>query len=369
MKKKGFLRVYKICTYIVLITIILLTNNCKKSDRVQVSFTKYLQTELDSFNVNPILMKPATMEANDSLLIVLDFSTDTLFRVFSQQNIRYLGWFGKKGRGPHEFIAINATGMGFYSEEFQISDIRKIYLLNLPLGEIHDNYKIKEQYSIPSKLLTFNKIFMLNENQICGVCRSRKSAKSIDFFNTKTNEIGSFMDYPEFKIKVPENVKRSVYDYEVEVKPDRNSFAMVYLFCPLLRICNKTGTIEFESFINNLPKQIEFRSLGKKEGNLLNGITYYSGIKTTNKYIFLNYDPSQGVQVTEHRFERQPIGNKELHIFNWKGQAIARMKLIEGTTSFVPSPDNKFLFCTNENALNKIYRYDLKNLFLHNELK
>lgn len=340
-----------------------------ESLREDISFSGYMHAQLDSFQTKPILMHPVNMVSNDSLLIVFNFGTDTLFRVFSLPDCDYLGWFGMNGRGPREFLMANSSGIRFYPGGLQIADLRKIYFIGLPQRDIHDNYILQRFINIPGELMAFNHIFELDTNFVCGINQTRKSPLSVDYFNPGTNEISSFVDYPDFGIEVPENVKRSVYNYTVDLKPDKQLFALAYSFSPLLRISNKEGSTIHEIYINGLQKQIDFQNLGKKEGNLLNGIVYYTYIKATDRYIYLMYEPQKGERVSEHEYHMKPIGEKELHVFDWNGKPVARMTLKNGTRSFTPTPDDRYLYCTNDYAIDKIYRYQLNKILLGQTMK
>jgi len=336
--------------------------SCKENHQKQFFLPAYSKTDTDSITIEPTLLLPVKMLANDSVLIIIDLSTDTLFRVFSQPDLTYLGWFGKKGRGPNEFVYIDPSGTRFYNETLQIVDLRNIYLITFTSSSISNNYTIKERIPIPGELLTFNHVFRLDTNKFCGVCLLRASQESLDCFNRSTKEIFSFLDYPDFIKDTPENEKRSIYSFSLDIKPDLSQFALNYTYSPLLRICNLKGEIIHETFIKGLPEQILFQNLGKRTNNLLNGISYYKDIKTTNKFIYLFYYPQGGVRINEHRYENYSIGQKELHIFNWQGKPLARIKLDKSTLSFVPSCDDRYLYYTSEKSPNKIFILNLANI-------
>ncbi|MBS3775755.1 MAG: hypothetical protein KGY70_11245 [Bacteroidales bacterium] len=349
--------------YLTFIAFFILSScNEKNSLRKEVSLPKYSSANLDSINTQSFLENPISMVANDSFLVVSNFKTDTLFRVFSQPKCKYLGWFGREGKGPHEFLMATPNGVRFYRNQVQVDDLKKIYYLKLPEGSIHNNFTIKESFSKPSNLLPFNQIFRLDKEYICGVNASRIAQQSIDTLNIDTYEVGSFVDYPDFGLKVPEIDRRAVYTFRYDVKPDRSMFALVYRFFPLLRIVDKKGNILHVSYITGLPEQIEFKDLGTRNGNLLYGVQYYDYIRVTNQHIYVLYRPRKGKKVSERRFESMPIGQQEVHIFKWNGQPVARMKLKKGTLAFAPSSDDRYLYCTNMNSIDKIYRYDLKKM-------
>jgi hypothetical protein len=350
-------------------TFALLSCNEKQSLRTEFFLPKSVSVNIDSFQTQKVLKHPVRMVANDSLIVVCNKNTDTLYRVFSQPNCNYLGWFGREGKGPRELLANNPTGLRFYRDQLQVADLKKIYYLKFPKGFIQDNFIIKESYSIPGNLIAFNQIFRLDKECICGINDLRNTSQSMDSFNIKTYEVGSFVDYPDFGFSVPEDTKNAVYDFNLDIRPDRSKFAVVYSFFPLLRIVDNKGTILKECYIKRLPKQIEFKNLGTRDSNLLYGIVYYSYIRATDQYIYLLYNPRKGEKVTKRRFKHTPIGQKEVHIFKWNGQPVARIKLKQGTLSFAPSSDDHYLYCTNMYSMDKIYRYDLRQILNQETLK
>lgn len=347
----------------IFIILVLCMINCsspiKNINHVSLSYKQNFS--IDSVETKPILLNPINMTANDSLLIVYNFKTDTLFRVFDiNKNFKYKGWFGLRGKGPKEFLSVSSSGLRFHNELFQVSDLRKIELLRLPPGEIKNNFSIEESYMIPGILLALNKVIIIDD-LICGVNRRNISPKSIDFFNKNTNKVGSFVEYPNLQVEVPDNMRRVVFDNLIDVRPDGKTFAVIYHFFPLLRICDKNGNVVTETYIDGLPEQIKFRALGKKETNLLNGIGYYSDIKTTQRYIYALFEPQQGEKRNERIYDLVPIGEKEVHIFDWTGNGIGRIKLAKGAMSFTPSNDDKSLYISNDRFTNKLYVYKFKS--------
>jgi len=348
-------------TTLLFIALLVFTLSCNNEPQIEeVDLPDYTVVDLDSFNVKPSLLLPVKMAVNKNLLIILDLSTDTLFRVFNLPDLKYSGWFGKKGRGPREYYYIDPSGFRFYDDILQIVDLRSIYFINFTSEIICDNYDIRDKFSIPGELLTFNYIFKLDINNFCGLCQTLNSAKSLDKFNFQTKEISSFIPYPDLVKEVPENAKRTVYSFSVEVKPELDLFVMAYNFFPLIRICDKKGEINHEILVKKLPEQIVFQQLGSRESNLLNGAIYYEDIKTTTKYIYLLYKPRKGIRVDEHQYEPYSIGSNELHIIDWEGQFVRRIKLSEKILSFAPSIDDTYLYFTKDNIDRKIFRLNLK---------
>ena len=55
-------------------------------------------------------------------LVVSNFKTDTIFRIFSKPGCNYLGWFGMNGKGSCEFLMIGFSGLRFYCNQLQVAD-------------------------------------------------------------------------------------------------------------------------------------------------------------------------------------------------------------------------------------------------------
>lgn len=349
-----------------LILLLIIFYSCgKRSKIIETSFGEYLETGIDSFSIKASLLKPSIIAVNDSMLLIQDNSTDTLCRLYNLKSGEYLGWFGKKGRGPKEYLFINPSSIEFYSDGLQISDIKNIYLIKFNNRKVSDDYETLQKIKIPDNLYSLNHIKRLGENKYCGVAYGKKSEKSIDFFNTQYIDTGSFLDFPNYIDGVVFKELKAVYNFAIDYNPGNKTFALMYYFFPYLRIFKSDGTILSETHINNLPEQITFHSLGEKEGNLLYGFSYYYDIKVTDRFIYAFYRPQRGERVDEHRFESIFLGPREIHIFNWQGESVTRIKIRKGTTCFVPSRDDKYIYSTDDNSVNKIFRYNLNPSIIH----
>ncbi len=348
--------------YLWLLVLVEILPQCSNYSKViNIKDAILMPTSLDSMSIKPILLKPMKMVSLDSLIIILDNSSDTLFRIFNYKDLKYLGWFGKKGRGPREFLGLNATAVRPSPEGIQIADMRRIYFISLPKINFNNNYILHKQVLIPSKLLAFNNMFVLDSNKIFGICRSKNAPRSIDYFDIRTSDIGSIVNYPEFIKDVPNELLRSVFDLILDVNPNHINFAIIYNFFPILRICNKSGDILKEIVIKGLPEQIIFNGLGTREGNLLYGINYYSEIKVTKNYIYLLYSPRKGERISEHEFIMKSIHPMEFHIFDWEGNCVGRILLNRAVSSYTPTADDSYLYFTQENEANQIFRLNLKS--------
>jgi hypothetical protein len=349
------------CSVLAFIASLLFISSCFNNSQIKKVITpEYTEARLDSVNIMPSLLLPVKMACNQKLLVILDLSTDTIFRIFTLPDLKYSGWFGKKGRGPREYYYIDPSGFRFYDKYLQIVDLRNIYLMDFPTDIVIDNYNIKEKFSIPGELLTYNFVFKLDNNSFCGLCQTLNSARSLDKFDYQTKEISSIISYPDLIKNVPENAKRALYSFSVDVKPELSHFVMVYNFFPLIRICDSKGIINHQLMIRNLPEQIVFQNLGSRESNLLSGTIYYEDVKTTNNYIYLLYKPRKGFKVDEHSYELYSIGSNEIHIMDWDGNFVRRIKADQNILSFTPSIDDAYIYFTKDNNDRKIFRINIK---------
>lgn len=352
---------FKAWDFIFLIFIAIASCN-SKSSFTHVVLPELRDFTLDSIEVNPVLLNPISMSANDSLLIVFNWDTDTIFRVFSIPEFTYKGWFGLKGRGPEEFLICNPSSFRVYSDGIQLVDLTKVFIVDFVNDSVNNNLIVKNRYSIPSSLIPFNNVFMLDDINIYGINSMEDSPSEYDFFNKETKATGSLINFPELDSNVSPKIRRRIFVNLLEVKPDKSRFVMMYNYYPVLRIFNNDIEVLHEIFIDNLPKQIRFKSLGTKHSNFFKGIIYYSYLKVTEKYIYTLFELQTGEKVREREYRAKSIGSQELHVFNWEGQPVARIKLNNKILSFAPSPDNKYLFFTCDHAIDKIYWYKFNDI-------
>lgn len=340
----------------------------KKWEKVQLP--KLSQVVIDSFKIPPVNLYPVDMIRRNNTLIIRNINSDTIYRVFTLPNLKYLGWFGKIGKGPKEFLL--APQIRNYNNFIQLSGVRKISLINLPHGEVANNFEVKEDYPVPGNIHPLNEAFTLNDNRYYGIVFGGRKIeidkrKELVFFETETYTTGSLIDFPSSSLHTGLPNTSFTHPKHIAVSPKNDKFAFFYTLYPWVRIFNEKAEILNEVWVDGLPKQIKFKNLASKASddkvpNLVLGYNYYDKVISTDNYLYALFRNDKGIKTGPEKFSfgRKSISNPELHVFNWDGKPIFRIKLLENTSAFELSLDEKYLYSVALNTPNKIYRYDLK---------
>lgn len=341
----------------------------------RVSFPELSQVIYDSFKIEPVNNFPVAMLRKDSLMIIKNNKSDTIFRVLSLPEFEYLGWFGRIGRGPNEFLV--PPHIRNYNGFIQMSGVRKISLIDLPYGNVKNNFRIIEEYLVPGNIIPLNEVFTLNDNKYYGIIFGGRKMdiakrKELVFFNSKTYATGSLIDFPLSLFKGLPN-RSFMHPKCIAVTPNNDKFAFFYSLYPLMRIFDKDTNILKEIWVDGLPKQIKFKNIisrasDNKVSNLVLGYSYYRKVISTDKYLYALFSNDKGVKTGPGKFSygRKLISNPELHVFTWEGKPVFRIPLRKGVSAFELSEDERYLYCTDADVNDKIYRYDLNPCFKKN---
>jgi len=324
---------------------------------------------IDSFNIPQVNKYPVDMIRRNNTLVIRNINSDTIYRVFALPDLKYLGWFGKIGKGPKEFLL--APHIRNYNSFIQLSGVRKISLINLPYGNVANNFKIIEEYPVPGNIHPLNETFTLNDNKYYGIVFGGRKIeidkrKELVFFDTEIYTTGSLIDFPSSLYKGIPNTS-FMHPKHITVSPNNDKFAFFYTLYPLIRIFNKKAEIINEVWVNGLPKQIKFKNLASKASNdkvpnLALGYNYYDKVISTEKYLYALFRNDKGIKTGPEKFSygRESISNPELHVFTWGGKPIYRIQMRKNTSAFELSLDEKYLYSVDLNMFDKIFRYNLK---------
>lgn len=323
-----------------------------------------VEVELDSINIPPVLLHERKIIINSKYLVSMNIESDTIFRVFDLPNFNYVGNFGNHGNGPLEYNHANISGFRSYKEGCVVTDLSRINIIKFPIGQITSkNIKVEKQFSIPGKLITLNHATVVNDTMICGI-NLKDSEKELVYFNPKSNETGSIIDYSNIIDNVPSKALPLLYLKYIDISYKQNKFAFAYQKFPFIKICNTNGTILKEIIVQEGPsqKKIEFNRGTIKNSTEL--YTYYNRLAVTDNYIYALFSPGELKQKNEggHEYIKVPVEKKQLHIFDWNGNPKLKIILEDWMNEYVPAKDDSCIYFTNPLRKNKIYYYSLAHL-------
>ena len=307
---------------------------------------------------------PTYMGIKDSLLVLCDFKASPHFYTYNIKDFSYLGSFGMQGRGP-----------GDIQDPFFSSQIQKennsygvwVYQMNRMRLTCNDIFrsindmdaKPKKTIVLPPEANTACNVIIVNQNLVIG---SGIDAQGEFFiYDIMKDDFRWKKHLVDHDIACLKNLEQNklLGQYKLgtlKVKPDGTSFVKAYLFQPLIDVYNKKLDILFTIKTGDYdePKFMESNNNFIGTSN-----AYYANVFLTDEYIYaLNYNCHYQDMYNIN------VRNAEMHIFNWSGDAVCRIKLNQGITPFGPFAvdDNNTMIIKSEPAEEKdnfsVFRID-----------
>lgn len=316
---------------------------------------------LDSITIPPVLFKENRIIATKEYLISLSIESDTLYRVFSLPNCEYKGGFGRIGKGQNEFLNAVINGLRINEGGCNVADSKAVYSISLPLGEKinFDNAIVKCKYLIPGLFYPFNDPTIVNDTMVFGRIDSG-ATKELACFNPISGKIDFLIEYPEIVPNVPLGSKGHLYHGYINLSPDKTKIAKIYQRFPLLRISNIEGDVLHEVFINEGPRQKKEIGFTRHSINTSNLFFYYDQACVTDLYIYASFQVFR-FNIDQGANQSQIINesNKQLHVFNWEGELIAKILLEDWMKVYTVSLDDGYIYFLHPDRENRIFRYSL----------
>lgn len=350
----------KFC-YISILLIILLISCIKEEKIVFSKFPREIKLVHKEITTPNVLFMVGEMELLDSALIILNLKDDKFFQIFTFPDLKYLGGYIEKGRGPNEEVSIDP-----YIRKIHGNKLLYKTLVSIKINQINRDELITiKTIHIPGELININHPFIIDDI-LYGYNVSRITNKEFIGYDPSNNSIFDFgPSYPNAERKVPPKFRNSIFAKAIIVKPDQSSFASVYDLFPMLRIYSRNGNLLKESYYNNgqiFPSAVMSLPTQEDANKVMQN---YRKIKASNQYIYALYN-GKTIGESNSEFNKDINGglrdtSNEIHVWDWDGNPIMKILLDKQIFSFCITPDDKSIICTSINNLNTLFKYDIDN--------
>ncbi len=309
------------------------------------------------------LFKPSGMHIVDSLLIVLQTSGENVFSFFKLPNFEYIKSVGTFGRGPNEFSHV-AGGTFYVSRNRLITLIDKqinarVFSVDDLLTDTNLNYCRK--IIMPSELFhTFQLVFD-GDSLFYGHARNEKSASEVFLFNIYNNKIKQISKYDEEYKNTPNSFKSKLFFPRLGISPNGHKLVLAYYYFKHIKIFNLVSNKSKDIYYTDNPGIENVKVLNRGDEyatDISKSVAFFEGdIRTTDKYIYLEIfnEPVRNLPT-------QNMPNRQIHVFDWNGNAIASLKLKEMFDCYAVSNDDKYIYTISAYKEGEIIRYDISNL-------
>jgi hypothetical protein len=322
----------------------------------------YRMDNLEEFSVPPILLKELKLVATENFLVTYSATKDSIFKVFDNKSLEYLGSFGQRGNGPDDYSPVTSSIIALENDRLFIGNLRfnrEIQLSKSVKGSSEKfSAQVIAQAYIPGQIIPLNDGFKLDDHVFGGA--NRKPNNQIVLFDAEKNQIRTIFPYPNFVEGMPEETYDILYQRRVSLSKDGKRVVVAYLFFPRILVFdidqNKVISdvnIDMSPYLNeNFRVMADGRNINAREFYI-----YYTDLLLTENRMYAKLQlrgPQNGVD--------QQVGEKELHVFDKEGKPIVRLLLEDWMNNFAITPDDEYIYFWHPEVLDKIFRYKLSNI-------
>ncbi|KYG85529.1 hypothetical protein AWW67_14195 [Roseivirga seohaensis] len=354
------------------IAIILLTTfSCNKREDIaeyQTFPNEFIvANDLEEIPIEVDLFIVTEMAATDSLLFTLLYKGDEVVKIFDNQTLEYLGGFGSEGEGPNEFFYPYQNGFRVYEGNvLSMVDRKSIRTIQVSIQKDSNNKRVAtstldetQRHQLAGVMMPLNEGSLLNDSTVIGLNQTSEDSQFItfDFVNKKIDYAHQF---PPINIEAtPFEMAHWLNSY-MKISRDHSKIAIAYEKIPLIRVIDLKEYQSTEVLMKTEEAPIA-DLIVDSEGRPIktNGIIYYYDMEISNEYIFAGYHKKE-ISYSENN-EPQHINHSgnEIHVFDFQGNALAKLKLDDWMRQFAVTPNSSYLYFSHPEKENSIFRYEL----------
>lgn len=308
---------------------------------------------------------PSQIIIIDSLLIQISgvMCDDKFFHVYKKDDLKHLGSFGNRGRGPNEFIHPRYTHQVLKTEDMigiWVFDSQKFNLINVTTSIINE-YTIIDNSIVITNAIEFRPMeaFLLSNGNITGKAMAQKGRL---FFYNQKNDSTIWVDYFPKVDKLPfeKDMIDNLYIGPTIVSDNNSIIVSALELFKRVDVFSTTSEHLFSLIWEDSPQNPDFYT---NPDNPIPGELkhYYYDLFLSDQYIYaLNID----VTVNETHKE-EDTGYSELHVFSLNGEPIAFYSLDHLVYSFSIDEENGYMYGlllpSEEEIVSQVIRFSLSH--------
>jgi len=286
------------------------------------------------------ILCPRDLIMVDSFLVILNPCYDPIFQILNTKSGE-IKLFGKKGKGPNEFINVLNLTNDIRKGIFYILDVGKKEIFYLSPSKLFSNQspiinktKLPDKYNITGDLFYFRKTWI-------GTDLSGKS--SMFFINETTGQEKEIGFLPNVRPVYPEQTRSYLYRANAKIDAQKGKILTALNYFPIIRIINSTGDIEKE-FITQ--ENYLDPVLNKNKGFPV-GTTplYYFDVESTENSIFV-----LNANCTQQDLQNNDFSKSQIDVFNWKGNLQTTIKSNTPIGNFTLDPEENKIYALSINS-------------------
>lgn len=315
--------------YAVIVTALCGTCTPSQKKGTNTATTETINLKSDSIFVNEIIDIHDWISV-DHRIIVQASLVDTLFYSYLLPEFHFYSMFGKRGRGPAEYIYPRLATDG--KKKLYLYDNAKRNLIEFTLSE--KDFVAVNTINVDVNMLV-DKMLMLSDDLFC-VKELYPNEIKFAFLSIENNELKKISEY-----KVESDLKGKSSESDFLITNDHERMATFYIHKKQIRLyqLNKEKKIE-ETF--TLP------ATQKEDENIF----YYSDLCCTGKYIFALY---QGFDPNLLRSSDRST----IEVYDWDGKLIKKMKADRIINRIIVNENIGYIYAVSPDESEYVYRYEI----------
>jgi hypothetical protein len=254
-----------------------------------------------------------------------------------------IGCFGTKGQGPNELINCLLNGIDYDNNRIWINDVSKSKLFEIDILKSIENKECYFNSAIENISRSLNACYV--DNNLLIAEKQTSNNYELVWIDLQLNEIKR-NETLYFPVNDPSTFYYSIW----RIKPDKTQMVSAMYQINLLNFLNLSSRERFSLSIFNPPPD---------RGNIIDIHSelpkwyYYADLIVTDRYIYALYIN----QAYREAFEVEK--EQEIHVFNWKGEAIYQYIIPEYVMHIAVDEERATIYGLGVNEI--IYKYKIFN--------
>lgn len=333
-----------------------LFSSCLEKDHIdQSNFSKVIDIEatpIDGINLYCV----SSINAFDSLLILVENCDETVFHVYNISDFSPVGSFASLGNGPNEFGMPDMQNQIWKEGESILGialDLQKLktYTIDITRSVSEDRMVVNSEYDTPVE--AGGLISSVQHASGVSVIASAEGSPGVIFHDEEIGKVSFVDDFPKISKPYPKSKDGILYNSVVRIKPDGSK---------MVRAMDLFHRVDVYSIDKSLDFSIQLDQ--EKEPDLSNPNViipeeirrYYVGLFLTDNYIYaLNWNMTFG------EFNNDVDVKTQLEVFDWEGSPICLYKFDQKVATLAVDEKNKRIIGINDLKENPFIYYNIGN--------
>jgi hypothetical protein len=224
--------------FLIILSILIISCGGAKEQSISAFEKLYRIDNLEEFSVPPILLKELKLVATENFLVSYSATNDSIFKVFDNKSLEYLGSFGQRGDGPDDYSPNTSSIIALENDKLFIGNTRfnrEIQLSKSVKGSSEKfSAQVIAQAYIPGQIIPLNNGFKLDDHVYGG--QNYNTDNQVVLFDAEKNQIRTIFPYPNFVEGMPEETYSILYQRRVRLSKDGKRVVVAYLFFPRILV-------------------------------------------------------------------------------------------------------------------------------------